>query len=825
MITSLATALSRVTLFWYALGLLILFLGDPGWAERAYSRLSLYPFVPEFEMTGLTSAAKVQGHLLLYWSGPVLFVWLASLLTGIVLSEVRCRAGLKKQVVTLQPSGSFWNVVVPPYSLGALPTATTPQLQGASVKFAGADALDPANRISWRKRMRSATPIHVQGAMQRAVQFLTPAERALSEELIQLLLGAPDHFAGLGHGVGLLEHTLNVAAEAAAKCTEEFRLPLLAALAHDVGKLVTFQPDGKGGWVRKGLHSRESGRILATLPAFQELPELHQRALLLAVKYDHAPNKMPALRGERDASQLALRIINALSAADKSATAAEKERHLERIQPEDLLWQDFINFLREAPVVQRGKKGAANQVNNPPDSPFLFIYEAPWRDEAVRRLPPEVAAALDLTRRDPGKMAKYTRILVSRLRKEGLLVESFGEHTVSEENPLWDIQSGTGEKAVVLRGIIVLHADALWKLANYRLSIKSPFPVQILAPNADVDGNVRNAPAAKREMPPMPDVSDGLKVDAQAAGNLDFLGLVDDQAAASVPAAGKPKAKKRAFREQSSGRAEDTVFGLTQPPAASSPELRAADAEPPLGASTDEPLTASEPVEAVEVVEAVEAQMQDDLALAMAALHTVEPASIPSEDEGLDAHRSRDTALSLLDALRPETPLGSHISVEGSDDPEDHSPCAPEEQLETPESGSAAASAAASSVPEGLSATPVEAHGRLSRAEQREGLAIADAAACETYPWLKLGDKYYPETSRAVAAGRATAGQQYQAGKSGARPAGVEAKNEPGTPAAIQKSKPTEPTVRAKAPDSPKSETAGLSSNPAPQSKRPRRKF
>ena len=771
MITSLVTALSRVTLFWYVLGMLILFLGDPGWAERAYARLSLYPFVPEFEMTGLTSAAKVQGHLLMYWTIPLLVVWVGSLLVGVVLSEVRCRAGLKKQVVTLQPSGSFWGVMVPHYSLGALPMATTPKLQGDPVKFTGAEAIDPAHRISWRRRIRSATPIHVQGTIQRAVQFLSPAERALCEELIQLLLGAPDHFAGLGHGVGLLEHTLNVSAEAAAKCTEEFRLPLLAALAHDVGKLVTFQPDGKGGWVRKGLHSRESGRILATLPSFQELPELHQRALILAVKHDHAPSKMPILRGEREATQLAMRIINALSAADKSATAAEKERHLERIQPEDLLWQDFITFLREAPVVQRGKKGAANQVNNPPDSPYLFIYEAPWRDEAVRRLPPEVAAALDLTRRDPGKLAKYTRILVSRLRKEGLLVEEFGEHQVSADNPLWDIQSGVGEKAVVLRGIIVLKADALWKLVNYRLSVKSPFPVQILAPNADADGSVRNAPSAKRDLPPMPDVSDGLKLDADSPGALNALGLVDDPSASPEV---KPKLRKRAFKEEPRANAADAVFGLAAAtPSTTEPTAQAGPAQPVAMPET--------PPETLDVGAdaSVEAQMDEELGMALASSSTEEA---PAEE-----NHSLASALSLFATLTPpESPDSAAEATTGVQD-EGRAQGAELPAEATDEELPEVAQPSAAPTLGGLAAADQSALARLSRAEQREGLAIADESACQRYPWLAQGDKYYPESSKAVVSGRATAGQAYQAGKGDTRSAGQMPKTQdtPRRPAAV----------------------------------------
>lgn len=679
MTSSMTTSLLRVTLFWYVLGVLILFIGTPDWAENAYSRLLVYPWVPSIEMLGLGTAASVQVNLLVYWTMPVMGLWIGAVAVGFAASEGYRFVQEGHRKVRLVPAGEFWGVTVPTYSLGSLPRPTTPALEGARVELPDAQG---------RFHDKDAAHVNLDGPMLEAAKALTPAERQLSEELLQLLLAQPDHFAGHGHGVGLLEHTLNVVTEAAGRCTPEFRLPLVAALAHDIGKLVTFKPDGNGGWRRQGLHSRESARILATLPAFQQLPELHRDALLLAVKYDHAPNKMPMLRGEREPGLLALRVISALSQADRSATAAEKDRNLEKIKPEDLLWQDFINFLRDAPIVQRGKKGAANQVNNPPDSPYLYIYEAPWRDAAIPRLPAEVAAALDLTRRDAGKVAKYTRILVERLRKEGLLVEQHAELAVTEANPLWDIQSGTGEKAVVLRGILVLKADALWKLLNYRISVKSPFPVQILAPNGDAGGRVNQAPAANRDTPGVPEVSDGIKLGAdEGASAMASLGLADALEASpdAVPAAA-PKTKARGrFKAAAPSQSADDVLGLTAgaPPAA--PEAAKVESKP------------------------------------------VEPAPVVAPVE-----------------VAPAVP-------------------APAEPPPTPVVPNTAPATAVPHAVEPVTAGAVEGAGeQLSRAERREGLAIADVAACAQYPNLAPGDKYYTEQSRAVAAGLKKPGSRYK---------------------------------------------------------------
>lgn len=758
MITSLASSLARVTAFWYVLGVLVLFLGKPQWAEDLYSRLSVLPWVPELVMNGIHTAAQVQLRLLLYWTAPMLLLWACAMAGAAVFSEIRYRLTVHTRETNLKPKGVFWGVKVPQYSLGSLPRATTPSLAGERVSFSDAPA-------------KGGQIIQIQGAIADAVKLMTPVERQLAEELIQLLLVSPGHYAGLGHGVGLLEHTFNVVTEAAAKCTPEFRLPFLAALSHDIGKLITFQPDGKGGWVRKGLHSRESARILATLPGYQALPPLHQKALLLAVKYDHAPKKMPELMGDREANMLAMRIISALSVADRAATAAEKERHLERLQPEDLLWQDFKDFLREAPVVQLGKPGVANQVNNPVDSPYLYVYEAPWRDAAVRRLPAEVAAALDLSRRDTGRLAKYTRILVERLKKEGLLVDEVEVKTtsgsqvmrVSTENPLWDIQSGKGDKAIVLRGILVLRAEELWKALNYRVGVKSPYPVQILAPNADSEGHVNQAPRATSDMGPVPDVSDGLKLtDPQNADVLAEVGLMagSESSSGAGAASAKPKTRaKGAFKPVQQPSVDDTTFGFT--PAKTKVGVKQAEQEgeaPKAAADEAKELPISSPAEPAQD-SVVDAGLLDS-ALAYLSTTTDGGSSeaaevdVPAVDEAPGVVESEPAAIEPDGApVAEEAPSADEVVPAASPESDGQSNAArPNAKARRPQRAPAASGGNDFGLEQGL-----------SRAERREGLAMATTEAdLEKYPHLKLGDKFYTEQSRAVQAGLKKPGSKYQ---------------------------------------------------------------
>lgn len=686
MISSLLVSLTRVVLFWYFIGVLVLFLGDPAWAEVAYARLSMFSFVPELELHGLATAASVQFRLLAYWTVPVLLICSVVLILGGVAAYVQTQGILRLRAKKVSREGCFWGVAVSTRSLGKLPLATTPGLTGTRIVLSGAPAAHEHG-------------VELSGRMAEAMKLLTVAEVHLCEQLLQLLYASKDHFAGLGHGVGLLEHTMNVVSEAVPKVTADFRLPLMAALAHDIGKLVTFYQDESGAWQRRGLHSRESARILATLPAFQQLPELHQRALLLAVKYDHAPSKMPELASDHDATMLALRTISALTHADRKATADEKSRHLERLQPEDLLWKDFSDFLRNAPVVERGKKGQDNQVNNPADGAYLYIYEAPWRDAAMLRLPAEVAAALDLTRRDAGKLAKYTQILIERLRKDGLLVEELEvqaeDGTVSrvrtaEQNPLWDIKSGTGDKGVVIRGVLVLRADALWRLLNYKLGISSPFPVKVVAPNTDAV---------------VSDLSEAV-VDVSTPEVQAQLGLDADGASAGRA----PKTRARAALKSAppSNQPRDSELGLVEP----------RPGKPKKAAVTDKPAS-------------IEEQSAPTERLSNA--DSAEPSH--SLDESSNIGAAMSAAMSFLQASEPpvvQEPVAAPETVEAT-------PLAKEVAL-----------------PPAPTASP-----SLSRAERKLGLAIADAAAVEMYPELSVGDKYYPAEAVDVVEGRVRAGALY----------------------------------------------------------------
>ena len=540
MITSLFVSFVRVVLAWYVIGLLILFLGDPSWAQSSYLALARYPLVPQFLAGGLSTAAKVQITLLGYWTLPLLVLVVLQLIFSRAWMSWHIHAMKQDEKMRLTASGSFSGVSVASYSIGTLPLPTVP--------FAHSDPIVFVNEeLSLRKPagQKRAIEIQVSPDVAQLLKGCPDAEVQVCAELVQLMGEHPGHYAGAGHGVDLLEHTFNVAEEALTRCTSDFRLPFIAAFAHDIGKLLTFRKDEAGGWTRVGLHSREGARILSALPSFPSLPLIDQRALILALKHGHNSHNIPVLGGDEAATVLAQRILYSLSAADKSATAAEKDRNLEKLQPQDLLWQDFTQNLRNAPVVQRGKKGGSNQLNIPLGSPYVYIYEAPWRESAVTRLPEEIAAVLDLHRRDNGKIAKYTKILLERLEQEGLLVKEHEGMKTPEDNPLWNISSGMPGKdqdtATRMNGVIVVHAKRLWEAINAKHPHSSDFIVQILCPNADGLGNMagpredaRNIPqlADKMSLQLSPDVAN--KTSAKPVNDLAVMDRIDDKKASEI---------------------------------------------------------------------------------------------------------------------------------------------------------------------------------------------------------------------------------------------------------------------------------------------------
>lgn len=112
------------------------------------------------------------------------------------------------------------------------------------------------------------------------------------------------------HGIAtLLEHVLSVRSQALS-VAEHFNLPVplveQVALAHDLGKLATFQKED-GHWIRAiRHHDRMSGLLLTTIPEWQALPPEDREEIRLAVRFHHAPDSLPSTASGRTKALVAL---------------------------------------------------------------------------------------------------------------------------------------------------------------------------------------------------------------------------------------------------------------------------------------------------------------------------------------------------------------------------------------------------------------------------------------------------------------------------------------------------------------------------------------
>lgn len=100
----------------------------------------------------------------------------------------------------------------------------------------------------------------------------------------------------------------------------------LAGFAHDIGKLVCYQPSGKatGRTVPvtevKPNHDTEGAKLLRTVPEVLALPYRERRALLLAVGFYHHPGSIPLVENIDDRMRS---LTELLTAADIAAGVAE----------------------------------------------------------------------------------------------------------------------------------------------------------------------------------------------------------------------------------------------------------------------------------------------------------------------------------------------------------------------------------------------------------------------------------------------------------------------------------------------------------------------
>jgi hypothetical protein len=466
-----------LAIFWNLVAWITFGLADPDVNLRVYTRMAhLLPFlhlaVPSH--ISVLDAAGIQYRIARYWTAPLLGVVAVTTLLGVAAAWGYAfrihllRAGREKG------HGEWRGVTL---TKGVLPLPEYMKRVHVDLEFVTDEARSLFDR-------------------------LPAVERDLLLEIIETIAAYPEAFPGDGHGVSLLVHTLNVLERLILAKPDE-PLALVAAAAHDLGKVTAFQRNKEGKWERVKLHDRESARILALLPSYWKIDITHRRALAMAIKYGHAESLVPQVTPDID--RLAATLASLVHAADGTATKEEKQRLLETKDLPELVLTSFLDALPsiafQSPGLPRGVKAVGWKKGN-----RLYLIEHQIRDQALARMDPDVKAAIGGAYRKKTVVAPFTLELLKALEARGWLVHEIGEAKLPVNEAFWDIKAGERQFNAII--IIDVPAEVLDRLPSqdtiYPLSVLSPhFKPPGITSSADIDldgAGVFSAPKKKKKL-------------------------------------------------------------------------------------------------------------------------------------------------------------------------------------------------------------------------------------------------------------------------------------------------------------------------------------
>ena len=310
---------------------------------------------------------------------------------------------------------------------------------------------------------------------------LAKPQQMLLDELVGFAYDHKSWFIGEGHGdQGLYEHTLAVI-EKALNFEGGHRLLVLAAGAHDLGKVETFgKSDGE--WVRiKSNHDFYSSVILRSMPSWDSLPEPDRRCLYLAVKYEHNPENLPLSISTTTEAELAdandlllqLRTIDGLVSEEEAVKTIE----LSKDQINKAVIDEFINFIKYANFYT--SSGRKDSVGYRWDNK-VYIFEHSLRSWLVEKMDRKITVPLGLEFKTKQGISKGISHVLGLLDEIGYLVvqarmKTGSIYSIPSDCALWDISVGTQTMKAMI--VVEIPQDA-----SHLLPGQSPFEVSIQSP-------------------------------------------------------------------------------------------------------------------------------------------------------------------------------------------------------------------------------------------------------------------------------------------------------------------------------------------------------
>jgi hypothetical protein len=306
-----------------------------------------------------------------------------------------------------------------------------------------------------------------------------PTHQPLMNELLAYARLHKNHFIGHAHGdTGLYKHTLSVIKKAN-NVDEPHKLLELAAAAHDLGKVLTFN----GTVSNNKYHDVEGGKILRRMPGLEKLPYEEQMILMMAVTYQHHKDKMPlSIPSLDDNNFISLNaLLSQLIEVDGNTTLDEKTEALEaqEIDIEETLYTALTELVKTASFYSSASGRKSSNVGYRWGNK-LFLFEYMVREFLRDAVPEPVAKQLDLDISSAKRLSNGMKLFMNLLNDKGLLIHTSktangDTYELPVESAFWDVSSGDYD----FKAMIVL--DVNNELAAH-LPQESPYPVLIKSP-------------------------------------------------------------------------------------------------------------------------------------------------------------------------------------------------------------------------------------------------------------------------------------------------------------------------------------------------------
>lgn len=483
-----------VVAFWWIAAFLVFSLADPSTNLAVLERLQhLAPFLSLHlpRQASALDALHLQILALKYWTLPVL--GLSGLIAGIGVgfAALYTHFRIRQRYLREMPANRYWRDLG--ITLGELPIP--PVLPSEETVLSGM----PEDTV---EEPASEEPPEI---LER-LKTLPSIHRELIDQIIGVLAAHPEAYVGPGHKTSLLEHSLNVL-EVSLSRKESETEPLLpvAAIAHDLGKITSFEKQEDGSFKRVRWHDKESARILATLDGWWKLPEIERKSLLLALRYDHSSGNIPTTGPGVRERTLALQGL--LETSDRTATAEEKKIVLADLPLPDMVFEAFMKALPTFPLHVAGFAPAKNvKAAGWKKGDVLYLLENQCRERVLQTMDPDINAALGGLFRAQHTIAPFSQALFQSLESRALLIREYEGQVVKAEEPMWNILSGTKEfKSVIMIRITeemrlrLPETDTTYDI-KVTGSLRSPPPGEMAVASLDMAGLLRKP---KKPRPPV----------------------------------------------------------------------------------------------------------------------------------------------------------------------------------------------------------------------------------------------------------------------------------------------------------------------------------